>query len=157
MGGECRRSADPPARRIDKNPKPALPYDVPRTRRIAAFLLLALWLPAMLHCRLEAAGLLFATDCCSTTPASTSPAADHGCADDSCDIVEGEFTSPTAFVLKAPSPDWCACLLCGPAALPPVAFSPPPDTGVVEATSAPPELAPPWVLVVPGSLSPRAP
>jgi len=127
-------------------------------RRIVALLLAALWLPAMLHCRLEAAGLLFESNCCDSTPCSPQPVAtDHGCTDDSCEVVEGEFTAPDAFVLKAPSLEHCTNLLFSPTAPPSAELIPAPDTGVVELTTAPPELTRPWVLMAPGPVSPRAP
>lgn len=126
-------------------------------RRIAALLLLALWLPAMMHCRLEAAGVFLDSDCCNTAPCTPQPAADRGCADDSCEIAEGEFTAPAALVLKAPSLDHIARLLLLPTTLPPAALTPPPGTGVVEATSAPPELTLPRVVITRSPLSPRAP
>ncbi len=146
-----------PARRIDKGESSPLIPSVSSARRIAALLLLALWLPAMLHCRLEAAGLFHASDCCSTTPCAPQPAAAQGCADDSCDVAEGEFTAPASFVLKAPSYAPFASLLLPPALLLPAALIPAPVTGVVEATTAPPELTLPWVLVTRSPLSPRAP
>jgi len=131
---------------------------VPLLRRIAAFLLVAFWLPALLHCRLEAAGLLFESDCCDSTPRSSPPAAaDHGCADDSCEVAEGHFTPPSPLIVKAPSLGACANLLFPPAALPLPELIPPPATGVVEVTTSPPEFARPWTLVAPGPVSPRAP
>jgi len=130
---------------------------VSSARRISALLLLALWLPAMLHCRLEAAGLFQLSDCCSTSACTPQPAAGQGCADDSCDVAEGDFTAPASFVLKAPSCDPFSVLLLPPALLLPAALISAPVTGVIEATTAPPELTLPWVLVTRGPLSPRAP
>lgn len=128
-------------------------------RRISALLLLALWLPAMLHCRLEAAGLLFAADCCAAAPGEeqTHAGTATDCAGDSCEIAEGDFTAPPALVLKVPSTD--AGPVCFFIAVTPVPadVSSAPTHGVVEATAAPRELTVPWVLVTRGPLSPRAP
>jgi hypothetical protein len=129
---------------------------VPIVRRLAAFLLAALWLPAMLHCRLEAADLIFDAECCGASERPSLPAADHGCTGDSCEVAEGEFTMPPTLVLKAPSNGsghvaWIASMWS------PTALAAPPVTGVVPASTAPPELAQPWVLLAPGPRSPRAP
>lgn len=155
-----RDAVPPPARRIDKTLKPTLLSSVPLVRRIVVLVIAALWLPAMLHCRLEAAGILFAADCCDAAQKPALPAADHGehgCASDSCETAEGDFTSPSAFVLKVPLPGTGANLLFTPVAPPPAELAPPPATGVVEATTAPPDLIRPWVLDAPGAFSPRAP
>jgi hypothetical protein len=124
-------------------------------RRIAVFVFVALWLPAMLHCRLEAAGLLFESDCCGAAERPNVPAADHGCADDSCELVEGLFAKPSAVVLKVPALG--AVSISPVAVVPPAALAPPPRGAVALTTAAPPELNRPVVLRVPGPRSPRAP
>jgi hypothetical protein len=128
---------------------------VSAVRRIAVFVFVALWLPAMLHCRLEAAGLLFESDCCGAEARPTAPAADHGCADDSCELVEGLFAKPSAVVLKVPAPG--AVSISPVAVVPPAALAPLPRGAVALATAAPPELNRPVVLLAPGPRSPRAP
>ncbi|MBM3854873.1 MAG: hypothetical protein FJ399_17265 [Verrucomicrobia bacterium] len=130
---------------------------MPIARRLAAFLLVALWLPAMLHCRLEAAELIFDAKCCGAAERPPLPAADHGCTTDSCEVAEGEFTVPPALVLKAPSVDSGQVALIAASIWSPAAVAAPPVTGLVPASAAPPELARPWVLLAPGPLSPRAP
>lgn len=63
-----------------------------RLRKLAAFLLVALWLPATLHCQLEGLGLdaIFA---CADQPAEAAHADDNGCTDDGCQTIEsGQIT-----------------------------------------------------------------
>lgn len=125
-------------------------------RRIAAFLFVALWLPALLHCRLEAAGVLFNSECCDSShrPAAKAAAA---CVDDACDVAEGEFTKPASTAAPAPAPVLCTCLICLEIAPPELALTPPLLTGVAEASAAPPEVQRSWVFVARAALSPRAP
>lgn len=128
---------------------------MPLVRRIAALAFLAVWLPALLHCRLEAAGILFESDCCNSATRSTEPAADHGCADDLCEVAEGVFTRPddlsagTALVsvefLGVPLVEATLLRVCDfPGEL-------------TIATTAPPGLSRPWALRVPGTTAPQAP
>jgi hypothetical protein len=53
--------------------------------RILLFALLALWLPATMHCRLEAAGFLPSHDACA---AGQSGGGSTDCKDDACPTVE---------------------------------------------------------------------
>lgn len=73
---------------------------MPRLLKIASLLLLAAWLPATLHCQIEAAGLhTDADECC--------PHAADGCADTICPSVEENLikdTNPLA-VPTAPEQD----------------------------------------------------
>lgn len=128
-------------------------------RRISALLLLALWLPAILHCRLEAAGLLFAGDCCTAKPGQeqTHAGAATDCGGDSCEIAEGDFTAPSALVLKAPSADTVTAFLFLAVTPVPADVSVAPPSGVTRTTAAPRELTVPWVLVTRGPVAPRAP
>lgn len=83
-----------------------------RFGRVLLFALLALWLPATLHCRLEAAGVFDAH--CSETPAAQTG---EECADDVCPTVEqGLYKDSSATIaVTAPAechvPDCCALLL----------------------------------------------
>ncbi len=80
-----------------------------RFRAFAALVLLALWLPATLHCALEEAGLLHADGCCAEQNV------DH-CDTDACAILETGFvnsTSPgTLLLAKDAALLNCCCLLC---------------------------------------------
>lgn len=146
----------PPRRRfarVDNAPLRRLIPAVPVIRRILVLLLLAAWLPAVMHCDLEAAGIAFATECCE------SASADDGahCAPGRCEIAESDFTLPSDSELSAPAPTLCACLLCCLAlpALPTRVESAP--NGLDQSTAAPPELNARWVFVARAARSPRAP
>lgn len=125
-------------------------------RRIAALLLLALWLPALLHCRLEAAGVLFGTGCCDEDHASA-PATPESCDSDSCGVAEGEFTAPSSTAVAASAPVLHACLLDLELAWTAFPLSPPPPEGIVEAAAAPREFIRTWAFVVRAAPPPRAP
>jgi hypothetical protein len=77
------------------------------TFRLVALLLLALWLPATLHCNLEAAGLIFPSSVC------TDGSNDH-CSGDNCTQLEGSLFKHKSHELQVMSPDLlaCACFLC---------------------------------------------
>lgn len=130
---------------------------MPNARRLTVYLLVTLWLPALLHCRLEAAGMLFESECCGAAPRAALPAADHGCADDSCEVIEGEFTAPTSFTLKAPDAAAEADLISTALVAPGLASSAPTGAGGGAAYNAPPDLTRAWPLIVPGASCPRAP
>lgn len=81
-------------------------------RKIAALLLVALWLPTAQHCILEAAGLLAEQEnhaahqsCCSSVGGA--------CDSEICNLIEsGNYHLTTALVtLPAPVMTECACLL----------------------------------------------
>jgi hypothetical protein len=64
---------------------------VSRANKLIALLLVALWLPATLHCQLESLGLeaIFA---CADHPAETAHASGDGCTDQGCLTIEsGQF------------------------------------------------------------------
>lgn len=75
-----------------------------RLIKIASFLLLAIWLPATLHCNLEAAGLA-ETHC-------TSSAADDDCKTDICATIESALIKESAPVFNLAAPVACDHLLC---------------------------------------------
>ena len=102
-------------------------------RRLTAALLLALWLPAVLHCRVE--GLL-GVECCAEDAGSH---ADKGaCEGDSCTAIEGGFIKPATANSTAPAP----ILFCLPGApvVPTEAVSYAPlVNGIQEETVSPPD------------------
>ncbi len=141
------------APQIDSGPIPRLIPAVSRLRQLVALAVLALWLPATLHCTFEAAGLL-QDKCC---PASHAASAPEDCATDACDTAEGAFTKPQSFALAAPAPLLCACFVGSPLAAPPLLLTAPPVTGLAEASGAPPGLNRTWVFVVRAAPQPGAP
>ncbi len=83
-------------------------------------LLVAAWLPVTLHCRLEAAGLQGADECC-TSEQTAKPAGD--CKDDACPTVEEALYKETSQSLKVATPALVECFaglasLSQPSALP---------------------------------------
>ena len=154
--GVFRTSYSPGGHPIDKACGALEGHRVLRLRRIGVLLLLGLWLPALLHCRLEAAGILFGESCCETTH-SSEEAPTESCADDACDVAEGEFTSLSAALHSASAPVLFLCLLQAAIISPALALAPPLGTGVREADAAPPEIARSWAFDSRAALSPRAP
>lgn len=122
-------------------------------RRLFVLLLLAAWLPAVMHCDLEAAGVAFATECCERASA-----ADGGhCAPGRCEVAESEFTAPSDSDLSAPAPTLCACLLCCLAVPDLPAHDAAAPVALGESTAAPPELNVRWAFVSRAAQPPRAP
>lgn len=80
-----------------------------RFRAFAALVLLALWLPATLHCALEEAGLFHQDGCCAEQ------SVDH-CESDTCVVLETGFLNSTApgatLLAKDAALASCVCLLC---------------------------------------------
>jgi len=102
-----------PAGLLD-NPAPsAICPAVSRLTKFAALLLVALWLPATLHCQLEGLGLdaIFA---CADQPVDTAHTADGDCADDGCQTLEeGQFALSKSKIDPAILPVFaCACVSC---------------------------------------------
>jgi len=127
---------------------------VPRWSKTASLLLLAVWLPATLHCRLEAAGL--------TAPhhEECHEEAGHGtatdCKEDACPAIEEALIKDTSADLAVSAPADCACALClavllgtceggSELSLSPARHAPPPDLMAgwqFEFRAAPPARAP---------------
>ena len=90
-----------------------------RLSKIAALLLVALWLPATLHCQLETLGLDLLA--CADQPAEATHPEKGDCADDSCETVEsGQFAfAKSRLDLDLLPALTCACHLCLALAAPP--------------------------------------
>lgn len=114
-----------------------------RLRSLTAWLLLALWLPATLHCSLDRAGVLGESQACI-----------ESCATDNCDVLESGFCHSTSDVLKVPAPTALTCLCC--------LLEITPETIVLPLlsparTSSPPELARTWQFTARAAPLPGAP
>ena len=101
-----------------------------RFRALLAVLLALLWLPATLHCGLEAADLL-ASHCAEDDGHGCSPTA-ADCSSDACGIVEspGYRGEECTLELEPPGPGdlvWLVHLLAGPTETMEVADAPPVD------------------------------
>jgi hypothetical protein len=84
---------------------------VKRLFKSVAVLLLALWLPATLHCDLEAAELWTGHDDHADVPCCK---AGLGCTHDGCDTLEGSAVKSSDTFARAPLPVpfVCCCLIC---------------------------------------------
>ncbi len=121
---------------------------VPRLLRLLACALLAVWLPATMHCQIEAAGLrTSATECCEHDV--------QGCADTICPSIEQNLIKDTSPVTVSPALDGCECHFC---AVPAVAC---PAHAVILIfpfeTATPPELAVRWQFLARAVAPARAP
>jgi hypothetical protein len=114
-----------------------------RLRSFFSAVLLALWLPAMAHCEMEAAGLLGKTDACAGE-----------CAKDSCDLLENASFKSTTVAPHASAPVLVAELFQPAAITPPALIMPrlSPDR-----SESPPELARTWQFAVRAAPQPGAP
>ncbi len=125
-------------------------------RRILALALVALWLPATLHCALEAAGLNGLFHCVNDLHAPCDHSAPSDIPVDACNVIEDASFKPAADTATVPPPALHALLLdfvFGPTALPLT----PPACGLTAQNSAPPEVARMWHFVVRAAPPPRAP
>ena len=75
-----------------------------RFGRILLFVLLALWLPATMHCRLEAAGFFAAHDDCAAEQAGNDST---DCKDDACPTVEDALFKESSAALAVHAPAEC--------------------------------------------------
>jgi hypothetical protein len=126
--------------------------DVRRAFSIVACLLAVLWLPATLHCGLEAAGFLD-QHAHEETTASDSDCGDT-CANDSCAAVEDGAYKRSSELISLPAPVLTACQTC---AAPPPQKSNPPTSISPETTDSPPELARTWQFTARMAFQPGAP
>lgn len=123
-----------------------------RLRRLIAVALLALWLPATLHCALGEAGFdsLFAC-------IDTSSCCDHEAPPrDSCDLVETGAFKPAANTAVLAAPVLSACLLSFVVPVSALDLTPPPSA-LSERIIAPPEVARTWHFAARAALPSRAP
>lgn len=119
--------------------------------KIVAFAVLALWLPATLHCNLEAAGVIAHEVVGSACDDTSDP-----CSRDSCDVVEDALARPTVVVAKtfAPTLTLCLCVVCSRLALTSPSETP---TLAVSATERPIDWLPTWPFSRRTALPARAP
>ena len=130
-----------------------------RLRRIFALALAALWLPATLHCDLEAAGLDELFHCLVDHHSTTDLDGSHAHARDACDVVEGtafRLVSDTALVAPPALNALCACLLSFVPPAPALVLTPP-LSGLSDRIEPPPEVARTWHFTARAALPSRAP
>ena len=85
-------------------PRPLAP--VIRFGRFLLFALLTLWLPATMHCRLEAAGFFEAHDGCAAENEQTASTGTD-CKDDACPTVEDALFKESCIALTVMAPGEC--------------------------------------------------
>ncbi|MBL9189793.1 MAG: hypothetical protein JNK23_20090 [Opitutaceae bacterium] len=121
---------------------------MPIARRLIALLLLSLWLPATMHCALEAAGINIALLCHDH---ETQAATESHCTDDACHAIEGEAYTPVSLVKLVGEVTLCVvALLPDPSELPDARISP-------ERTDVPRELGRSWQFITRAAPPARAP
>lgn len=116
---------------------------MPRVRSLITVLLLALWLPATLHCSLEQFEIF-----------GDQPACADSCATDSCDLLENGLFKSNAATVHVGAPTLLACLWCPAEFVSEPIFVP--DVSP-DLTDCPPELARTWQFAVRAAPPPRAP
>ncbi len=130
---------------------------MPRLPRLIALLLLALWLPATLHCDLEAAGIehIFGGHDHASASHDHAPAPSEHASDDIQHSTDGLSYRLDSLALKMPLPAFA--FLYAVAAIPLLAPSDPPANFIAETGTAPPEVARTWHFVTRAALPSRAP
>jgi hypothetical protein len=132
---------------------------VSRLRHIFALALAALWLPATLHCDLEAAGLDDLFHCLVDHHSTIDLDGSHTPSRDACDVVEGtalRLVTDTALVAPPALHALSACLLSFVAPDPALVLTPPPS-GLTDRIEPPPEVARTWHFTARAALPSRAP
>jgi hypothetical protein len=125
---------------------------VSRFRSVAAWLLVALWVPATLHCDFEAVGFETLFHCESDHHSAPAEPA----SEDSCDLVENGWIKLSSPFVSLAAPLLSASLLCSSVPLPMRSTDVPP-AGLSEDMVAPPEIARTWQFCVRAALPSRAP
>lgn len=145
-----RLSRESSSRLTGINPPDSFPL-VNRSCRYLCLLLLALWLPATLHCGLEAADLISAHG-----PDSRCSDIGSACSMDGCKTVEETTARPSHKSIKAPAPNLLACvhLLCLQLVVPASIVEP---IASVRAFERPLAWVPMWHFARRAAPSPRAP
>ena len=124
-------------------------------RSIAALVLALIWLPATLHCGLEAAGFLdeASATCCAHDEPSRAPSSD--CTHGACGVVESGDYQPAHSFIKVVAPLAVICFSSLIEITPEQTIVP----AIIAAAEveSPPEVRRTWQFVARAALSPRAP
>lgn len=105
------------------------PLRVPRLLKLVALFLVALWLPATMHCAMEAAGV--------TRGDHHSSSCQDMCKDDTCHTIEGVSFTKTSNTLRALPPAVSSLYLCLLNLLPPPVLV---DQSAANPAGDPPEI-----------------
>lgn len=123
-----------------------------RIRSLVALVLLALWMPATLHCELEWVGAF--SDCSSCHEQAGNGDVARDCDADACAVIEKSAYRFGADVLLLKPPELIGWIFLSAIVLPE------PDAIVarrLDATAAPPEVIRTWHFVTRAASPPRAP
>lgn len=122
-------------------------------RRLLVWVMVALWLPATLHCAMDQAGVFDSKPACCHE--DSSKAADANDCGTRCDIVGGDTQKLANHLVKVPAPVLLVWLSNAVVSLPDeLAFAPQVSPDGAE---SPPELSRTWQFVERAALPPRAP
>ena len=121
-------------------------------RSIAVWMLVALWLPATLHCDFEAVGL----DTLFSCESDHHSGAENPVSEDLCDVVENGWIKPSGTQQPVAAPILSAGLLCLAAPLLDELLAAP-ENECSDLVAAPIEIARTWQFVTRASLPARAP
>lgn len=120
--------------------------------KIVALVLLALWLPATVHCQLENIPALDFLSCCDHP--DQAPHQDNDCDNDGCAVVEGGGVMAALGERVAPMPIvWQFSFY----SIPEVIVSIAPVLSLAQVNSSPPELAHAWQFISRAAAEVRAP
>jgi hypothetical protein len=126
-----------------------------RLRLIAAWMVALMWLPASLHCGLEAAGVIGQADPCCHHDTSAGDATEP-CGLSVCGIVESGDYQPAQNPLKFFAPS-VVLFVFSPIVSVPTLTSVSSETCASEHTESPPEIRRTWHFVARAAPAPRAP
>ena len=120
--------------------------------KIVTLLLLALWLPATVHCQLEIFPALDFLSCCDHP--DQAPHQDNDCESDACAVIEGGHVLAALGARITPMPIvWQNSFCPPPEAI--ISFSP--VLTLVQVNSSPPELTHTWQFIYRAAAEVRAP
>jgi hypothetical protein len=125
-------------------------------RMILALTLALLWLPATVHCGLEAAGLLEHVEtCCHEEHSRATDSTPAHCGTGNCGVVESGDYQPAHTLLKVSAPVAAFCFSSLLELAPVLVIAP--AIEAPEEVESPPEIRRTWHFVERAALSPRAP
>ena len=136
---------------VERNPRPGMVTRMSGLRKILAMTLVLLWLPAVMHCRLETLPGLDFLACCDH--GDVPPHQDEDCQQDGCASVESGLYKTQDERPRVVTPELGVAVTQAVPALERII----PAGSLPLQSSAPPELRVRWQFAWRAALSPRAP
>ncbi len=124
-------------------------------RTLIALLLALVWLPATLHCGLDAVGVFAHADNCCADASDAGPHEKSSCGLDGCDVVESGGYPVASGAVKVPAPIWDSAEFSLIVLVPVLASET--EITVFEAVESPPEIKRTWHIVSRAARLPGAP